>query len=348
MNRMTKRDARSLDHATLEELRRLAVKAVLSGEPQRAVARRLEVHHQTVCKWVHWYRQAGDEALASTKALGPRRKLTARQVEVVRRIILTKNPRQLTFGAAFWTLRLVGTLIERRFGVVLHNTTIARLLRELGITPQKPVRRAFQRDDEACRRWMTEEFPKIVRFARRKQAVLLFLDETGVHEDHAVGSTWGARGQTPVVRVSGRRRRANVISAISARGQLWFRCYSGTLTAPGYAALLQELLTDLRGRVVLVHDRHPAHTAACTRRFLRSLRGRLWAFELPAYAPDLNPDEHVWAYLKGSYRRDPVGEDEDFQERLQATMEFIAGDDALLRSFFDHPAVRYVKEALHW
>jgi transposase len=348
MNVMTRRDARSLDHRTLEEMRRMAVKAVLGGESQRAVARRFEVHHQTVCKWMNWYRTYGDGGLESTTAPGPEPKLSDRQVEIVRRIIIGKDPRQLSFGAAFWTLRLVGTVIERRFNVVLHETTIARLLRRIGITPQKPIRRAFQRDDADCRRWMKEQFPEIVRLAQRRQATLLFLDETGIHEDQPVGRTWGERGQTPVVRVSGTRRRSNVISAISARGRLWFRCFGGTLTAARYQEFVQLLLQDIRGEIVLIHDRHPAHVAASTRRFFKSLGRRVAVFELPSYAPDLNPDEHVWAYLKGCFRSEPLDADEDFASSVQATMESIASDSKLVRSFFDHPAVKYVKDAISW
>ena len=91
MDLMTRRDARSLDHKTLEEMRRMAVKAVLAGESQREVARRLEVHHQTVCKWMNWHRTEGANGLESTKAPGPASKLTDRQVEVVRRIIIGKT-----------------------------------------------------------------------------------------------------------------------------------------------------------------------------------------------------------------------------------------------------------------
>jgi transposase len=345
---MVNRDARSLSHDTLEEMRRLAVRAVLSGETQRSVAERLLVHHQTVCKWLNWYRNDGDEGLISTKAAGPEPKLNDKQVSHLRRIIVGKNPRQLNFGTALWTLPIIGRLIEVKFGTVLHTTTISRLLVRLGLTPQKPVRRAFQRDDGECRYWMERQFPAIVREAKRKQAVLLFEDETGIHEDHAVGRTWGERGVTPVVRVSGQRRRINVISAISPRGRIWFRCYRGTLNAPRYVEFLADLLHDIRGKIILIQDRHPAHVAAATRRFILEHASRLSVHELPSYAPDLNPDEHVWSYVKSAFRSSPLSEGEDFDSRVKSTMETTASDRALIRSFFDHPAVQYVKAALSW
>lgn len=345
---MAKRDARTLDHATLEEMRRLAVKRVLAGETQGAVARSLDVNAHTVWKWVARYRRDGEAALASTKAPGREPTLTERQVDRLRRIIVGKNPRQLNFGPALWTLPIIGELLERLFGIVLHQTTISRLLHRIGITPQKPVRRAFQRDDEECMRWMRDEFPHIVRLARRRQATLLFLDETGVHEEATVGRTWGAQGQTPVVRVSGARRKVNVISALSPRGRLWFRCFRGNLTAGTFLEFLRALLDDFTKPIELVMDRHPAHRAASVRRFLKDNRRRIRVHYLPGYAPELNPDEHVWSMLKGLFRSDPVEADEDLTVAVVATMKNIQTNPALVRRFFDHPEVAYVKEALSW
>jgi transposase len=348
MGVMKQRDARSLDHKTLEEIRRLAVQAVPEEESQQSVAARFDVHHQTVCKWMNWYRSGGDEALASTKAPGPKPKLSERQVKTLRRIIVGKKPRQLNFGMALWTLPIIGRLIEVRFGVVLHATTVWRMLSRIGLTPQKPVRRAFQRDHAECLYWMKRQFRKTVRETQRTQAVLHFADETGVHEDHAVERTWGERGTIPVVQVSGSRRRINVISFISPEGRMRFGCYKGTLTASRYVGFLEDLLHDVRGKIVLIHDRHPAHIAAETRRFVKAHADRLSVDELPGYAPDLNPDEHVWAFLKGGFKRNPLSEGGHFEERVLMSMEAIATDRALVRSFFEHPAVRYVKEALGW
>ncbi len=348
MNPMPNRDARSLDHTTLEEMRRLGVKRVLGGESQVAVAASLEVDKHTVSKWMRRFRSEGEGGLASRKATGRPRTLTEKQRQRLRRIIIGQNPRQLNFGPALWTLNLVGALVERLFGVVHHASTISRLLHALGLTPQKPIRRAFQRDEEECRRWMTIAFPEIVREAKRMQATLLFEDETGVHENAPVGRTWGNRGDTPVVSVTGSRRKVNVISAVSPRGRLWFRCYSGNLTAVLFVEFLEALLGDTRKRLVIILDSHPAHVAAYTRRFIHQNRRRLRVHFLPGYAPDLNPDEHVWSYVKGTFRGDPLRRDEKLEDAVSEQMETLRSTPALVKSFFDHPAVQYVKAALAW
>ena len=346
--RTKRRDARSLDHTTLEELRRLAVTQVLAGETHRAVATSLDVHRMTVARWMAWYRAEGEAGLASTVGTGRPRTLTPKQEAQLKRLIIGKDPRQLNFGPALWTLRLVGELVTRRFGVVLHVATIARLLHRLGITPQKPTRQAFQRDPIECERWMTEEFPRIVREAQRRQAVLVFVDETGVREDHALGRTWGERGNRPVVRVKGTRRRTNVISAITPQGRLWFRCFRDHLNAPTYIGFLQALGRTLRKPIILIQDSHPAHVAAATRRFIQAQGKRLTVYPLPGYAPDLNPDEHVWTHLKRIFRQNPLARDEAIEARVEGTMTKLQRDRAAVRKLFEHPDVAYIRKALKW
>jgi transposase len=342
------RDARSLDHATLEELRRSAMHRLQQGESVSSVAHSIQVHPNTVSKWKSRFASGGLVALASTKAPGPTPKLNARQLARLKKLIVGRNPRQLNFGVALWTLPIVGELITSLFGVVVHQTTVARVLHRLGLTPQKPIRRAFQRDGVEIWNWTQVEFPKIVKRVKRLQATLLFLDETGVHEDHAVGTTWGLRGNTPEVTVRSGRRRVNVISAVSPRGQLWFRCYAGTLTAARFVEYLDALTTDLTKRVVLVLDRHPAHVAALTKRWLHEHRHRIEVHYLPGYAPELNPDEHVWAQLKGMFKSSPLEADESLPQAVDSAMEAIATDRSLVRRFFHHPDVRYVRDALGW
>jgi transposase len=343
-----RRDARSLDHATLEEMRRLAVKRVLSGEVQAEVARSLEVRASSLWKWVDAYRRDGEEGLAGTKATGRPPKLTDAQHQKLKRIIIGKNPLQLSFGSALWTLPLVAALIKREFGVVVHETTVARILGRLGLTPQKPQRRAFQRDERACRNWAAKEFPAIVRDAKRKQATILFGDETGVREDGPVGTTWGERGERPVVQVTFSRARVNVISFISPRGRLWFRCFKKELNSALFIEHLKALLRDVRGHIFLILDKHPAHVSAETKRFLETKKDRLTVHHLPSYAPDMNPDEHVWGYLKSMFSRTPLDVGETLTDAVADSMATIQEDRALVRSFFGNPEVAYVKQAISW
>jgi transposase len=172
--------------------------------------------------------------------------------------------------------------------------------------------------------------------------------KTGIEENQPVMHTWGEKGKTPVVRVSGNRRKVSVISAISPRGRLWFRCHRGTLNAERYVEFIRDLLGEFTKKVVLVAGKHPAHVAASTRRFLETVKRRLSVHHLPSYAPELNPDEHVWAYLERMLRSDPVRDDERIDDRVEQNMRSTRALPQFLRRFFDDPNVRYIKDAVGW
>lgn len=331
--------------SAMEHVRKLAVQRVMGGEKQADVARSLKVRPNAVYRWMRKARTEGLEALAAQKATGRRPTLSAAQEARLFKLLAEKSPRQLKFPFALWTLPLVGQLVERLFHVVLHKATLGRLLRRLGFSPQVPRQRAFQRDDAACEEWRRETFPRILAEARRNRGTVLFLDECGVHEMGPVARTWAPRGKRPVIRTSGSRRKINVISAISPRGRLWFRCFRGNLNSPRFIAFLQELLQDIQGKIVLVLDRHPAHVSAMTKRFLL-VSPRLTIQLLPSYAPDLNADEHVWGVLKGTFRRQPLTPGENLDAVVAERMATIAANRSLLRKVLHHPELSYMRDAL--
>jgi transposase len=199
----SKRDGRSLDHKTLEEMRRLGVARVLNGESQVEVAKSLMVDRTTVVRWMMSYRADGEAGLAAKPIPGRTPTLDAKQRAKLREIIVGKDPRQLGFGLALWTVRLITEVIEREFGVVLHETSVSRMLHRMGLVPRKPLKRSFSRNDAECKEWAETVFPKIVREVRRKQAILLFLDEAGVHEDAPIGTTWSEKGADRAMSIDG-------------------------------------------------------------------------------------------------------------------------------------------------
>jgi transposase len=351
---MTRKDLRRLSggtgaerRAALEEIRRRAVRLVVKGKRKPGkVAKLFDVSPKTVSRWVNEFRRRGDVALKSQRSTGRPPALSKRELARLRRTIVGKNPSQLNFGVLLWTLPIIQQLVARMFGKELHATTIARYLNDLGLTPQRPLRRASQRNEADIARWVAEEFPRIAADVRRKQAVLLFLDEAGVHENGPLGTTWGKKGTRPIVRVTGNRGKINVISAVSPSGHLWFRCYRDNLDADLFVEFLTALLHDIRGEIVLVMDSHPAHVAeeACV--FYAERHPRLQVELLPKYAPELNPDEHVWGYLKGMFRRDPLQWGEKIAEAVEAAMNEMKAKKSLIRALFGHPDLQYVEDNL--
>ena len=115
---------------------------------------------------------------------------------------------------------VIRTLIWRKYRIKLSLVSVGRLLAQMGLTCQKPLSRAFEQDATLVKAWVKREFPKLQALAKKERAVIFFSDESGVRSDFHAGTTWGIRGQTPVVRHTGKRFHLNMLSAISAKGEL--------------------------------------------------------------------------------------------------------------------------------
>jgi transposase len=199
----------------------MAVRRVRAGEKPSTVIRAYGLCRTTIYKWLRKARR-GERALRSTKSSGRPARMSPRQKLQVRRWIVGKDPRQYGFDFGLWTRQIVADLIEQRLGIRLGVTAIGKLLSQLDITPQKPLRRAYERDAKAIERWKKEEFPRLKARARAVGADIFFLDEAGIRSDVALARTWGLRGKTPVVHTSGQRQQVSAISAVTARGAFWF------------------------------------------------------------------------------------------------------------------------------
>jgi transposase len=279
------------------------------------------------------------------KASGPQPKLNAKQRQQVRRWILGKDPRQHGFDFGLWTRRIVAHLIEENFGISLKLTAVGRLLAGLQITPQKPVRRAYERDPKEIKQWLTQDYPLLGRRACKHGARIFFLDEPGFSSEPNLGRTYGLKGQTPVVRTTGKRQKVNAISAVNAKGGFWSQVYTGTLNAGRFVEFLKDFRRGGRGKVFLVLDGHPSHRAKVVANYVASCRGGLELHFLPPYAPDLNPDEFVWQYAKtNGVAKKPLKQNESLKERVERDLLALKTKPQLIRSFFAAPSVVYAMD----
>ena len=225
----------------------------------------------------------------------------------------------------------------------LSLAAIGTLLARLGLTAQKPLERAYQRDPEAVARWKNETFPAIASEAKVSGAEILFWDESGFRADAVHGKTWAPRGQTPVIERPGQRQSISAASAVSAKGAFWFTTYQGGLTGELFVELLKKMMCRRKKPVRLVVDGLPAHKKAIVKEYVTSTGGKLTLHFLPGYAPDLNPDELVWSHAKRTgVARSPLKAGEKLQCRVDAQLENIANDRTLVKSLFCHPSVFYI------
>src|SRR4051794_37832244 len=287
-------DGRKLDHQTLEAMRLRAVDAVESGVHPEDVAASLGMGRGTVYGWLAKYREGGREALKARPVPGRPPKLTGAQMRTLYTLIAGADPGQYELGFALWTRELVRELIRRELDVALSAVSVGRLLRTLGLSPQRPLWRASQQDPERVAAWKQTEYPAIRAEAAKVGATIYFADEAGIRSDYHAGTTWAPVGQTPVVKTTGKRHAVNLISAINPGGTLRFAVIDGKLNGPKLVDFCKRLLHDTPGPVFLILDGHPVHHAKAVTGFAASTNGQLRLFHLPPYSPQLNPDEWVW------------------------------------------------------
>lgn len=340
-----KRDGRTVSRAALEEMRVMALQRMNEGESPAEVAATFGLHRGWAYKVLAKAKGRGEHALLSTKGTGRPRTLTAAQERQVFRWINGKNPRQHGFDFGLWTRQIVRELVAQKFEVGLSLASIGALLARIGLSPQKPLQQAYQRDPVAVARWQEETYPSIVRQAKREKAEIYFWDESGFRADAVQGRTWGAKGQTPVVKVPGQRQGISAASAVNSKGGFWFATYSGGLNGERFVGLLRQMMKGRRRPIHLVVDGLPAHKTKAVREYIENLKGKLTLHFLPGYAPDLNPDELVWSYTKRTgVSRSPLRAGEKLADRVHAQLAEIATRPDLVRSFFKHPSVAYISD----
>lgn len=339
---MYKSDARKLSHTELTDMRHRAVAAVQRGESPVKVARVLGVGLSTVYGWLAKYRQGGHGNLDAKKRGGRPPKLDGPSLKGIYDLVTLKQPEQLKFPFALWTSQMIREAIRQRFGVSLSKTSVCRLLHQLGLSPQKPLWRAYQKDPARIKKWLEEDYPEIKRQARKCGGCILFGDEAGVRSDFHSGTTWAKRGQTPVVTTTGARFSLNIISAVSARGDMRFMTVKGTVNGKVFVDFLKRLMASFDRPVHLIVDGHPSHKAKVVSRYVAASDGRLNLHFLPGYSPELNPDEQVWNDLKNNrLGRMAITGPDQMKSAVISHLQSLQRRPERVQSFFQMPDTLY-------
>src|ERR1017187_5674241 len=340
---MRRNDARQLSHDMLEDMRRRAVMSVQEGQSPEVVGKAFGLNRTTIYDWLAQYRRGGWGGLKAKPLAGRPRKLDGKQMKWIYDTVTQKSPLQMKFEFALWTRAMVAKLIKDKYGIRLAANSVARLLAQLGITSQKPLHRAVERDEALGKKWLKTEYPKIKKMAQMQGADIYFGDAAHIRSGHHAGRTWGKKGETPIVRATGARHGISLISAITSKGHMRFMIKEkGGVNADVFIDFLKRLLVDATRPIYLIVDRGPAHRSKKTKEFVETLGGKLKLYFLPPYSPDKNPDELVWKCLKA----DTVGRmvttgKADFKSKVTSSMRSLQKNPEKIASFFQKPSLRY-------
>ncbi len=339
---MKKTDGRSLPHSAREAIRRHAVAQVLSGESPEKVIKALGFHRSCIDDWLSRYEQGGEQALSTGKITGRPRKFPDEYADRLRELVKT-NPLQLDFHDALWTRSMIQILLKDKFGIEVSERSVGNILSRWGMSAQRPGFKAYEQNPDQVKVWLKETWPEVQREAKRRRARVYFGDESTIRSDYHRGTTWGVRGDTPVVAKTGRRFSVNRLSAVSPKGHLRFMVTESRVTADVFIDFLRRLLHNAKRSVYLIVDGHPIHRAKKVQEFVRNSQGKLTLVLLPPYSPELNPDELVWHHVKSQrIGRTVVATKEQLMALARSVLHSLQQNTQIIKRFFYEKHVRYI------
>ncbi len=337
-----RQDARKLDHKILESMRIRAVKQVQSGVSPEDITRSLGLSSPTIYNWLASYRDGGWQALKAKSIPGRPKKLDGKKLKWIYDTIVQKSPLQFKFEFALWTRDMIQEIIFKKFKIKLGLSSVSRLLKQLGLTCQRPIFKAWQQNSQQVNNWLKKVFPKIKARAHQEKADIYFADEAGIRSDYHSGTTWAPKGETPVVQATGARFSINMISAVSPRGDFRFMVVEGGVNSAVFVTFLKRLMVGSKKKIFLIVDGYPAHKSKKAKQFIADQNGKLELFYLPPYSPELNPDELAWNTLKnGIVGRTTVKSKEELKSKVVGGLRKIQKSPEMVKSFFQHEKTKY-------
>lgn len=323
------------------EKRVAAVEAVQRGETPKTVSRVMKIRLNTLYEWLAQYRAGGWHALKEGYRSGRPRKVQGAVIKWIYDAITMGDPRQFQFEFCLWTRRILRAMLKKFYDIEISLSSISRLLRQLGLSAQKPIYKAYQQNSEAVKIWLKKEYPNIVKTAKRHNADIYFADEAAFRSDSHSGTTWSPIGVTPEVTEHRGKFGINCVSAVSAKGLLRFKMYDGKMTSTLFVDFLQRLQGDAGKTVFVIVDNATYHRSSVVKEFIKKQKGKIRLYYLPAYSPELNPDEQVWNRAKNTVGRICVENKEHMKKVVLKTLRSLQKKTGQIISFFQLQGTKY-------
>ena len=336
-------DGRKIPDDVMYYIRVMAVNAIrVLGQSPEAIAKAYNFNRPCIYRWLRQYDEGGFEALKSEMAPGAEPLVTGEMDEWLKQAVLDKTPADFGYDRSLWTCAILAGLLKDQFGVTVSESAVRLHLKALGLTFQKPEYQDAQRDEREIEFFLNVKFPKIQRLAAKLGADIAFQDESGVGVMTRHGRTWGLRGETPVVKASMKRGGFNILSTVTARGDMRYSVKEGSIDGGVFIEFLKRLIQKRQRPLIVLVDHATFHGSKRVRDFVRAHRTKLRIFFLPKRTPELNPDEQVWNEIKNNrIGKQPVKDKKDLKKRLFSSLASLQKNAKRVISFFQLPDTKY-------
>jgi transposase len=342
---MEKIDARQHSPETQYEIRKQVIRLRKKGISNQDVAQGVGLSQSHTSTIWQRYQKEGSQAIQlgqRGRRTGEKRSLTPSQETEIQRLLIDKTPDQLKLAFALWTREAVRLLIKKLYRMEMPIRTVGTYLQRWGFTPQKPVKRAYEQNPQVVQHWLETEYPRLVAQAKQEKAVIHWGDETGLQTDAYRTRGFAPKGKTPVVRLPAKKSSVNMISAITNQGLVRFMMYRDNMTSQLLIKFMSRLVKDTGHKVFLILDNLRSHHSNKVKEWLENHQKEIKVFYLPAYAPELNPDEYLNGDLKARvHSGQPPRSQNDLEHKTRSFMRTLLKRPKHVRSYFQHSRVKY-------
>lgn len=250
----------------------------------------------SMTKYMVEYRAVGNQSFIYQKRgvkEGSNTKITLENMQELSSILQSSTPDELGLDYTLWNSKVVAEYIYKQYGIVYHERSIRKIMTKLGFTVQKPIKLAYQRDPKKIEEWLTETYPKIKSRASQEGARIYWGDEMGIQSSDNRGRTYGLKGKKPVIKKTGGRFKCNMLAAISPQGFMNWTVFEDNFTSKKFVHFLGRLIKQVKQKVFFIVDNHKVHHSRRVREYVEKRKDKIELFFLPAYCPDMNPQELV-------------------------------------------------------
>lgn len=342
---MEKIDLRKADKESKEAIRIRAIRMHDQGLKQIKIAMLLGVHKNSVYQWVKLYKERGSKGLKDVRRgrkKGDGKLLTNGQEKEIQRMIVDKMPDQLKLPYALWTRKAIVDLIKRTYKISIAIRTMGDYLNLWGFTPQKPKKKAYEQNNKAVNKWLQEEYPTIVKKAKKENAEIHWGDETGIRNTSQYGRSYAPKGQTPVKETMAKRISLNMISTVTNQGKVRFMTYEGTMNAQRFIVFLKRLIKSSKKKIYLILDNLKVHHSKIVKAWAEQVKNKIELLYLPSYSPEINPDEYLNNDLKSGIGLKPTPKNhKQMKSNVKSHMIFLQKNPKRVARFFHHKSIKY-------